>query len=270
MVNGERVEVKMKIILNQNGGSRTDTLVKLVLVFFLSLLSFSVGTFVGKQFSDSQHKIADLESGSSDRVTASIPDTKPEPNHAISEEEIAKLSDEFVKKEKGEEAPSPSEPTTAKSAGEEHHGEEATAEAMTAPSKGKTDAAAIHDEINTIAKRLAAGEQRKPSSNEPAKAAPEKAVMEKKEIPKELAKTALGKFTVQVASQASESEAQRKVDELKGKGVSAFIVPAEINGKKWYRVSVGQFSDRNSAIAERTKLIEKTGIATAIVQKIAP
>lgn len=47
--------------MNQIGGSRTDTLIKLVLVFFLSLLSFSVGTFVGKQFSDSQHKIADLE-----------------------------------------------------------------------------------------------------------------------------------------------------------------------------------------------------------------
>ena len=61
-------------MLNQNGGSRTDTLIKLVLVFFLSLLSFSVGTFVGKQFSDSQHKIAALENGEdADRNTASIP-----------------------------------------------------------------------------------------------------------------------------------------------------------------------------------------------------
>lgn len=33
-----------------------DTLVKVVLVFFLSLLSFSVGTFIGKQVSDADHQ----------------------------------------------------------------------------------------------------------------------------------------------------------------------------------------------------------------------
>src|SRR5271163_27811 len=82
-------------MLNQIGGSRTDTLIKLVLVFFLSLLSFSVGTFVGKQFSDSQHRVAELE-GDSDRVVASVPnDLKAKPDQVISEEEISKLSDEF-------------------------------------------------------------------------------------------------------------------------------------------------------------------------------
>src|SRR5690348_3863578 len=97
-------------MLGQFGGSRTDTLIKLVLVFFLSLLSFSVGTFVGKQFSDSQHKIADLENnnGDAERSTASIPAdvAKPEPGQAITEEEINKLSDEFMKKEKLEGKPS--------------------------------------------------------------------------------------------------------------------------------------------------------------------
>ena len=42
-------------------GSKTDVVVKLILVFFISLLSFSIGTFVGKKFSDNQHKIAQLE-----------------------------------------------------------------------------------------------------------------------------------------------------------------------------------------------------------------
>src|SRR3954454_5697248 len=97
-------------MMDQNGGSRPDTLMKLVLVFFLSLLSFSVGTFVGKQFSDSQHKLAELENNGSEaeRSTASIPPdvTKAQPSEAITEEEISKLSDEFLKKEKtGETAP---------------------------------------------------------------------------------------------------------------------------------------------------------------------
>ena len=43
------------------GNSKADTLVKVVLVFFISLLSFSVGTFVGKQVSDSHHRRMALE-----------------------------------------------------------------------------------------------------------------------------------------------------------------------------------------------------------------
>src|ERR1700735_2139756 len=94
---------------NQNGGSRTDTLIKLVLVFFLSLLSFSVGTFVGKQFSDSQHKIAELEGGENDataasRSTASVSpeDAQPQPKNAITDDQVKSLSDEFVEKARNE------------------------------------------------------------------------------------------------------------------------------------------------------------------------
>jgi hypothetical protein len=39
----------------------SPVVIKLILVFFLSLLAFSVGTFVGKQFSDSQSRIEELE-----------------------------------------------------------------------------------------------------------------------------------------------------------------------------------------------------------------
>jgi cell division septation protein DedD len=240
---------------NQNGGSRTDTLIKLVLVFFLSLLSFSVGTFVGKQFSDSQHKIADLETENNDRVTASIPETKAEPNQAISEEEIAKLSDEFVKKEKAD--PSPAAAPDSATAKNDVEG----AEGITAPKKQVPDSASIHDEINSVAKRLAAGEARMPSSTV-TPAAPK---------PKEIkgATSTLDKYTVQFAAVASEAEANKKIDELKAKGVSAFIVPADVNGKKWYRVSAGTLDDRKSAMEYRAKLIKDTGIESAIIQKIA-
>ena len=41
--------------------SKSDVVMKLILVFFISLLSFSVGTFVGKKFSDNQHKLSKFE-----------------------------------------------------------------------------------------------------------------------------------------------------------------------------------------------------------------
>lgn len=247
-------------MINQNGGSRTDTLIKLVLVFFLSLLSFSVGTFVGKQFSDSQHKIADLETENSDRVTASIPETKAEPNQAISEEEIAKLSDEFVKKEKTEPAAAPESGTAKNEQGE------AAPEGFSAPKKQGQEAASIHDEINSVAKKLASGEKMEVKERAPSSAKKEAAP---KALPKELEDSTIGKFTVQIAAQSSEAEAKKKVEEMKNKGLSAFIVPAQVNGKQWYRVSVGQFDDRKSAVDYRAKVIKDTGIESAIVQKIS-
>ncbi len=45
----------------EKGSSKADTLVKVVLVFFISLLSFSVGTFVGKTVSDTDHRRVALE-----------------------------------------------------------------------------------------------------------------------------------------------------------------------------------------------------------------
>src|SRR3954466_14030514 len=150
-------------MLNQNGGSRTDTLIKLVLVFFLSLLSFSVGTFVGKQFSDSQHKIAELESSDgSERNTASIPPdaAKVEPGQAISEEEISKLSDEFVKKEKLDGATAV-ENGTAKNEGADGLkgklvGEEVKAENKKAEAKKPVS---VHDEIAKVAEKIASGKK---------------------------------------------------------------------------------------------------------------
>lgn len=88
-----------------------DMLVKLSLVFFVCLLSFAIGTFVGKKFSDNQHKIAKYESGAdatvaeeteshsgSDREIASVnPESENmKPTEVLSDSEVASLAAEFV------------------------------------------------------------------------------------------------------------------------------------------------------------------------------
>ena len=40
---------------------KTDNMIKLALVFFVTLLSFSIGTYVGKKYSDNQYKLSLLE-----------------------------------------------------------------------------------------------------------------------------------------------------------------------------------------------------------------
>src|SRR5665213_218693 len=85
------------------GSSKADTLVKVVLVFFISLLSFSVGTFVGKQVSDSDHRRIALEGEyKAERGVASTESAK-DGDEKISEKEVESLTEEFVNKEKGAE-----------------------------------------------------------------------------------------------------------------------------------------------------------------------
>lgn len=112
---------------------KTDNLIKLALVFFVSLLSFSIGTYVGKKYSDNQHKLALLEpqketpakSGeefvtetaangehpesqlglsaeghTADTAEASIGGEKPA---ALTDSEVAKIAEEFAIEEESTE-----------------------------------------------------------------------------------------------------------------------------------------------------------------------
>lgn len=91
-------------------GAKSDVVVKLVLVFFISLLSFAIGTFVGKKYSDNQHKLAKLEpqtkEAHGERAVASEHGEEQattakheEKSEMVSDEEIKKLTEENLKKE---------------------------------------------------------------------------------------------------------------------------------------------------------------------------
>ncbi|RYZ80860.1 MAG: SPOR domain-containing protein, partial [Proteobacteria bacterium] len=240
--------------------AKSDVMVKLALVFFISLLSFSIGTFVGKKYSDNQHKLAALEpskGGHDSREVASEHGEAKEhgaakTGEAMSDEEIAKLAEEFV-----------SDDTTATVAhGEakaEGHGEakaeghgEAKAEGHGEAAEHSTAVAAntaSHEEAATPKTRtLDRAEPLSAAKNLASGRAVSAAVAEEKKIearvptsiPKDVAQyNSAGKFTVQVGAYGREEEAQKTIGELKSKGFSAFYVPATVKGRTWYRVSVG-------------------------------
>jgi len=83
-----------------------------------------------------------------------------------------------------------------------------------------------------------------------------------------VASSAIGKYTVQVASYATETEAKSHAADLKGKGFSAFYIPATIKGKTWYRVSVGLFINHRSAMNFQKELKAQSNITSSLVQKI--
>ncbi|WP_374034043.1 SPOR domain-containing protein [Bdellovibrio bacteriovorus] len=265
--------------------SKTDVMVKLALVFFISLLSFSIGTFVGKKYSDNQHQLAALEPQKSahtqEREVASVSEhgTSEGKVGAMTDEEIAKLAEEFVADET---TPATTENEVAPAHGEHaapagHHGEIAETKVESKepkvethkpnPTKGDKTPVTQHNEPSEAAKNVAAGKA--PTTLEAA----EKKVTAKEDrlpssLPKDVAQFAVGKFTVQVASYADEAEAQKMASDLKNKGYSAFYIPANIKGKTWFRVSVGQFATQKEAQAYRTELVSKAKVGSAIVQKI--
>jgi len=246
-------------------GAKTDVVVKLVLVFFISLLSFSIGTFVGKKYSDNQHKLAALEPGKDSHdssETASehgaTADTHSETANThgdaktggMTDEEIAKLAEEFV-------ADDSSATTAASSAATTGHEEVLTtktrsldkAEPLSAAKnivQGKAPSAPIAQE-----EKKAEKETRVPSS-----------------VPKDVGQYSAGKFTVQVGAYAKEEEAQKIAGDLKAKGFSAFYIPATVKGQTWYRVSVGLFATPREAQDYRTELMSKAKLNSALVQKI--
>lgn len=317
------------MLRNQRGGSRTDTLIKLVLIFFISLLSFSVGTFVGKQFSDSQHKMASLESeyeSGSARETASVPADSLEvkPEDALTEKDVQNIAEEFTNPEEGEHKAATDESSKDKKTENDHHGEERNVanavekeEKTTEPSASQHEQApeATHETAHDAAKGhvaheetphhdapVAKDEHHAPAKSEhniasektkqhetekshkdlteaaaervahgksPSEMKPEPVSPLTKALPIEMASSSIGKFTVQVSSHVNEEEAKTKAEELKNKkGLSAFVVPATVKGKQWYRVSIGLFDKMLEAKSYQEKLKKDAGIPSAFVQQI--
>ncbi len=238
--------------MNQTGGARTDTLVKLVLIFFISLLSFSVGTFVGKEFSDKKHRLASVESEYSDghdgkNITKNF-DGQPE--EALTDEDIEKLSQEFVNAESDDldkphavEEASKKDPKAVATSEKEGHREVATVE------KKSTD-------LSMAAKRVAEGKDPSPPAKEGVR------------MPTSLPPSVVGQYTVQVASYSTEIEAEEHAQKLKNQGFSAFVVTAKVRGSVWYRVSVGAYSTRSEAKKSQERLMKQAKLTSAIVQKI--
>lgn len=98
----------------------------------------------------------------------------------------------------------------------------------------------------------------KPESPKPAP----RAVASAPSAPKSAVPTGKG-WAVQLASYASEATAERVMNEWRGKGQSAFVMPVTTGGKTLYRVRIGPTKER--AGAEAVLKLVKASIPSAAV-----
>lgn len=290
-------------MLNQKGASRTDTIVKLALVFVISLLSFSIGTFVGKQFSDQQHKTAMIErDGGQTRSTASIPSDSLEvqPDKALTDADIASITEEFAHAEKDEidellaektpgdndvqiveETTAETEATDKEQSIEDMVAEvndekvvevkaEAPAKTVQAvkaempkalPTKKMVDTPSKKDIVAKTAEKVA-------QNTKPVVKDKKKASRIPTSLPSKIAASTVGKYTIQIAAYQKEKEAKSHAKRLTNQGYSAFYVDAKVKGNTWYRVNVGLFANKTKARVFRKQIMKEASLKSALVKKV--
>lgn len=245
-------------MLGQNGSSRLDTVLKMLLIAFVSLLAFSSGVYFGKEMSDSEYQLKVLEKDFNDNeqvADASHHEEATPQEDAMIDEEIAALSNKYMKSE-GEAADDGDEVAARDVASVEESAPKA--EAAKAPAQ-KIDLTAVkkvaervaNNEAPTVALKEVKVENRKPSS-----------------LPQVAAATASAEYTIQIASYPDEKAAQTHAADLVKKGFPAYPLEASVKGKTWYRVSVGSFKNRKDATEYRGQLMKQANISSAMVQKL--
>lgn len=237
----------------------TNRIIELALVFFISLFSFSIGTFVGKKYSDNQHRLALLEPSKKTEERKEIENaahtegtTATTSESEITDADVAKMAEEFSTDNEevhGE--------TTAAATG---HNEAANIAQMQAHAQAAAATHAGTKTVNTIKPEV--------------KDVKEVTATESEESERDIASIpvkakTMGTYTVQVGSYPSEAEAAKMTESLLARGYKANAVPANVNGKTMYRVQVGLFNNFNEAQEYKKELMEKNRLTSAFVQKVS-
>lgn len=236
---------------------KTDNLIKLALVFFVSLLSFSIGTYVGKKYSDNQHKLAMLEPKkepvlpkaeefASDAAELNQSHGLLETENASSQQkpvaltdsEVAKIAEEFAAEDTGAD------------------------EKLVATLETQEIDMKSNPVVKPAPKQIAATT---PTAVRPAATTAEDRIPASINTKKEISPI---HFTVQIGSYPTQTEAEKLTKELQGKGFKTTFVPVNLNGQTWFRVNVGLFGTVKEAQDYKKEFLEKTKLTSAIVQRV--
>lgn len=272
-------------------------MIKLALVFFICLLSFSIGTYVGKKYSDNQHKLSQLEPNkkgahdtagtefaantdsaghdegqkvehgeTSHGATAEHGSKNEGDSHKLTDSEVAKIAEEFANDSS----------TTADNSHDGkaiHSTEEQEKPINTIAVDKTTHAAAKNGHETTIAATkpmpakthaattVANSHDREPSS-----------VPQTKETTSAAGTSATttggAHYTVQIGSFPTEADAQKMTKEMMAKGIKTSYVSAQVKGQTYFRVNVGLFGTAKEADEYKKDFLEKTKLTSAFVQKV--
>lgn len=240
-----------------NSKLNVNRLVELSLVFLISILSFTIGTYVGKKYSDNQHRLSQLDPQAAHGQTETAQNTNetvvetPENKIAaagsqLSDEEVAKLAEEFA---------------------DENADHDETSSPETKPIEVVEDTTAkdlpVLDPVKNTTKKVVNRKKSKAELSREVASISKKANAIINESPR------IGsQYTIQVGSFPSTEEAEKVSESLKARGYKASQVKAQVNGKSWYRVQVGLFDNLADAQNYKKELMQQNRLSSAIIQKV--
>ena len=260
---------------------KTNSMIKLALVFFICLLSFSIGTYVGKKYSDNQYKLSQLEpnkKGAHDTAGTEFAANTDSAGHEEGHGETAQAAttEHGEKHEGGSQKLTDSE--VAKIAEEFANDSTATADSA---HEGKTIHSTDEDEkpIKSITVEKTARATASTASTAAVKPMPAKTTVaatantshdrEPSSIPQTKEMASVGAhYTVQIGSFPSEADAQKMTKEMLAKGIKTSYVSAQVKGQTYFRVNVGLFGTAKEADEYKKDFLEKTKLTSAFVQKV--
>jgi len=253
----------------------TNRIIELSLVFFISLFSFSIGTFVGKKYSDNQHRLAQLEPNKKIEPTDGNHASEQTDTHSTTNEHGDSPKDHDAKAEAhGETKPEQASDGEITDADVAKLAEEfANQPETTVPKKDSTrstETTSKNESHNSVSHHAAT---QKTSEKEIKEVSTNEVSTERDiaSIPAKVNSAPIAQqYTVQIGSYPEEAEAKKISDSLVARGYKANTIPALIKGKTWYRVQVGQFKTTAEAQEYKKDLMEKNRLTSAIVQKITP
>lgn len=255
---------------------KTNSMIKLALVFFISLLSFSIGTYVGKKYSDNQHKLALLEpnKGNHDNSTSEFAThndtetTKPAPEtQNLTDSEVAKIAEEFANEQPNSDVNEAATDEKSIATTEADVKDIKTVKPTTAAAMPKKSAAVIAAQplVTKTMKPMPVKSLTQAAADQVAK------MQQADRVPSSLQTMKDSNamhFTVQIGSFPTEPEAQKMTKELLTKGYKTTYTAAQVNGQTWFRVNVGIFGSVKEAQDYKKDFLEKTKMTSAIVQKV--
>ena len=234
--------------------SKLNLVLSILLVFFVCLLTFSIGVISGKGWSDREYKVRHIENDS--HLKAAMQDNEPLGDE-MTQKEVELLTKRALEEAKAEQPEMPAPQREVASTNKPNQNSEENTQDKGDNSKSIKDSATpMGREASTASNNtdpIKKGEGRKVSSLIPQPSTPKPASIE---------------YTVQVAAYKTLKEAENHSQKLIDKGFPAFPVKAFIKGKPWYRVSIGSFKNRKQAIKYEKALKKQAVVVDTFVKKI--
>lgn len=248
--------------------SKLNVTLTALLLVFVCLLFFSIGVISGKGWSDREYKVRHIENDS--HLKAAMEDNEPIGDE-MTQKEVELLTQRALEEAKAQQpqVPAPEENENQEQAvtDEESNNDQAAVTSQDRKDRSvasQSESQEKDKEADKAKDKKTKGREASTAKNESKNQRNVSSLMPRPSTPKPTAVD----YTVQVASYKTIKEAERHSQKLIDKGFPAFPVKAMINGKEWYRVTIGSFKTRKQAVMYEQQLKKQAVVKNTFVQKI--